>query len=225
MLEELLATPAQQRNKDWLARFFMAVPDAPLFVLTPQRMAGPDHFPYFRLALHTDHEGAQACSLREILDYCTDNGLGIVLTKGDNPDEKPAWVFSLGNLVSLRLYNRFDGDPADLADIQKPPSSPDDDPKIMIATPSEDMFPSYARKAMRAYLTTVMGWQNPEIMMVISPILRPGRNIMLNLPGEAFRDNDHITEFLTRISWYLPPGRGLMIAHPDLYNHPARKPL
>lgn len=225
MLEELFSIPKNQRNPEWVQQFFMAIQDAPLFVLNPQRLVGPDEFPYFRLALGAEGEDIHPCTLSEVLEYCTENGLGIVLTQGDAEDEQPLWVFSLGNLVSLRLHGRFDGDPVDLEDIQKPASDAGGAQQVMIGTPSGELLPDYCRHAMRKWLISVVGWKNPEMVLLISPHMRPTRNIMLNLPGDAFRDNDHIREFLARISWFLPPGRGLMIAHPDLLDHPQRQPL
>ena len=225
MLEELLAIPHAARNDDWLVRFFLAVPDAPLFVLAPQVAIGPDHFPYFQLALSTDQESVQPATLREVLPQCLKNGIGVVLNHTDKTDERPAWVFSLGNLVSLAYYQRFDGDPVDIDDLQRPPPPNNPEPKILVGSPDDDLLPDACRNALRKFLVNVIGWKNPRILLVISPDLRPGRNLMLNIPADTFRDNNHIKDFLGDVSWFLPPGRGLMIAHPDLADHAAWQAL
>ena len=218
-IEELLAIQAGKRNAEWLIRFFVVMPDAPLFVLSPQVAIGPDHFPYFQMAVSTEKENVQPATLREVIPHCVKNGMGVVLYAGDDRDARPEWVFSLGNLVSFALYQRFDGDPVDIEQLQKPQPPDNAEPNIMVGTPAEDFLPNDCREAMRKFLVNVIGWKNPRIMLVISPDLRPTRNLMLNVPAEFFRDNQHIQDFLGDLSWFTPPGRGLMIGHPDLHNH------
>ncbi len=112
-LAELIAIPPEERDDNWPASFLAAAPNASLASFDPQIATGPDGFPYFQLAL-PDAGAFTPFSIVHILNDSLQNGVGVVIHTSTRRDENPAWVFTLGDLVSYSLFQDFAGDPESL---------------------------------------------------------------------------------------------------------------
>ena len=102
---ELFEVPGDQRDEAWKQRFYETVIDASFTCRYPQVFRGPDGFPYFALMSPEPLKAFESYCLCNILDFVTDNGFGVVINPGENGAD---WVFTLGDLVNLRLFNSFE---------------------------------------------------------------------------------------------------------------------
>jgi hypothetical protein len=199
----LLSQPVETRDEDWLARFYVVIPDARLVGLARSPVHGPDGFPYLQLAIADD---AGSSSLPRALDRCLDEGFGIaILADANGP---AAWVFPYGDLLSYRLYGRFDGAPADPVPVRALDSVSDDDSVVLLSAPSEAYLPVCARKAMGAFLRATLQHPDPRVALVDDP---PARRLVVNLSAEDYGgDEDKLRAALYYLSWFLPASYGLM---------------
>src|SRR5271155_4343077 len=106
-LAELFEVAADKRDEAWQHRFYAAVPDATLMAFDPQVSHGPDHFPYFAMAIPNPGPVTPFC-ITHILDYCLDNGFGVTVWRDSQRSDGPEWVFSYGDLLSYSVYRTFD---------------------------------------------------------------------------------------------------------------------
>jgi hypothetical protein len=137
-LGELFQTPAEQRDDAWRARFLAAVPDATLITFESQVARGPDSFPYFQLAMPEPGPITPFC-ITHILDDCLDNGFGVVVFGDAARSGNPEWVFSYGDLLSHWMSGEF---------YRAPAEGGGEPGKMLVAAPSEELYPARARKAL-----------------------------------------------------------------------------
>lgn len=217
-LAALFRTPRPAHDSRWIARFHAAVPDAPLMAMAPEIQQGPDGFLYRQFDLPPGR-GGQATTLRASLDSILDAGQGAVIYGRDTA--APEWVFTFGELLAFDLYGNFEG-------------APEDEPshggnikvtvqaktEMLIGAPSEAYFPARARKALGAYLMERIaagaGWR-PGIAVVVLPMLRPQRNLMLNFGIQEMRgDEEALAAEMTFVRWFLSPRHGLLARTGDM---------
>jgi hypothetical protein len=134
---KLLATPRDQRDDAWQDAFMEAIVDASMATTPEQVIQGPDGFGYFVLRQPPVGESFSAFCVSHVLEMCTDRGLGIVIEPSGSSAE---WVFTYGDLFSLRAYGSFHGDPTDTAG----PSVAgvlEKETQVMVGAPSEQLLP------------------------------------------------------------------------------------
>jgi hypothetical protein len=208
ILAELFATPRKDRDDAWRAKFFDAITTAAMTTTESQIIGGPDGFPYFVLAMPAAGKPFSPVCLGEVLEHCTDRGVGIVVAPGEHG---PEWVFSYGDLFSMRAYQTFDGDPVD-ANASAAPATEvlEKDTPVMIGAPSDEMIPSWARPVLSSFLAQVGGVKEPSVLVMVRPSESPARNLVFNVHPEDFASPDEFGAVLRRLGWFLPRGRSVI---------------
>ena len=183
-LAQLIAIPPEERDASWPGQFLAAVPNASLASFDPQIVSGPDGFPYFQLAL-PDAGAFTPFSIVHILEDSLENGVGVVIHTSTRRDENPAWVFTLGDLVSYSLFQDFAGDPK-VYSVEEPPPDQNADRSLLRATPSETYLPIGARAAMGRFMRGPFEVPEPKIGLVTGAMLRPRTSLMVNLRARDY---------------------------------------
>ena len=107
----------------------------------------------------------------------------------DGRDPRPQWAFPFGNLWSYEQHGAF-------ALPEEPVGEPSG--QVLVASPSEELLPAYARKALRTELAA-QGAENPGVLLVDAPGMSPSRSLTFDpMPDPP------------RLLWYLPPHLGLV---------------
>ena len=183
-LAELLAAPPEARDDAWRGIFFAAAPNASLVSFDPQVQAGPDSFPYFQLAM-PDAGPFTPFSIVHLLPVVLRNGVGVVIHSSTRRDENPAWVFSLGDMLSYSLFQDFSGDPKVYTHPEPPPD--ESGPRTMLrAAPSEAYLPATVRAAMGRFMRGPFRHPDPKVGLVSGPSLRPRESVMVNLRASDY---------------------------------------
>lgn len=175
-IDELFAVPHERRDAAWVDSLYSLVADAPM--TAGEVFGGPDAFAYLPLT------PGGSTSLREVVPGCLERGTGVIVTT-----DAPQWVFPYGNLWSFREEGAF----VLPAEEGGAPSG-----QALIASPTEDVLPAYARRALKRELE-FQGAESPGVLLVDVPGASPSRSL-------AF-DPMPLPE---RVLWYLPPHLGLM---------------
>ena len=189
----------------------------------PQIETGPDGFPYFQLAL--PEAGAfTPFSIVHILNDCLANGVGAVIHTSIRRDENPAWVFTLGDLVSYSLFQDFSGDPK-VYNSEEPPPDASVDQSLLRAVPSEEYFPAGPRAAMGRFMRGPFQVPEPKIGLVSGPSLHPSESLMVNLRASDYGgDREKLSSAMRYLTWFLPKTYSVM-ALPDDWSEDGMVPL
>jgi hypothetical protein len=222
-LAALLAAPQESRDDAWRGAFFAAAPNASLASFDPQIQNGPDTFPYFQLAM-PDAGPFTPFSLVHILPDVLLNGVGVVIHSNLRRDENPAWVFTLGDMLSYSLFQDFQGDPEVYS---HPEPQPDEGTPqtILRASPSEAYLPSGVRAAMGRFMRGPFQHPDPRIGLVTGPSLRPRQSLMVNLRARDYGgDTKKLDSAMRYLTWFVPKTYSLM-ALPDDWSDAEMAPL
>jgi hypothetical protein len=220
-LAELFTVEGDSRDEAWEQKFYAAVPEATLMAFDPQVSQGPDHFPYFGLAIPDPGPVTPFC-VTHILDDCLDNGFGITVWLDSKRSGGPEWVFSYGDLVCYSLLGTFDN--------PEPGAGPvkqvlEEDHQVLVGSPAEDYLPSRARKVMGSFVRHFFKHPDPRVAMVVDPKLTPARNLMVNLTLSQYGgDEKKLGSAIRYLSWFLPRGYAV-IAMPDGWDDSTFAPL
>lgn len=189
----LFQVPREQRDADWIARFFAAVPDASMATSEQQVFRGPDGLPYFDLHLPEPEKPFETFCMTHLADHCTSNGFGIVFHPQDQP---PQWVFSYGDLWHLRTHGKLmlrhtDGSLGGEGD------------QVMVGTPSDRLLPPWARTVLKSFLE-FLKVADPSVVLVVSQKATPAECLIFNLhpedyPPDIFQRNQQM------LAWFIPP--------------------
>ncbi|MEZ5873557.1 MAG: hypothetical protein R3D30_01595 [Hyphomicrobiales bacterium] len=211
-LRRLLEIERQQRDSDWAKALVAELLTTPLAICEPQVDRGPDGFLYLGLALE---DAENQTTLADVFSYCTETAhCGLVLFRDTARADPPEWVFSLGDLWSLRMFGSIDGDPNDLAalaEANREPSAEGQDQQVLLAAPSETYLPEPMKQALTDFLVDILELpEAPDIGLLVVPSLAPPQNLLLKLGAASFRDAAHQDAVLHAVSWFLPRHRGVM---------------
>ncbi|MEO8876267.1 MAG: hypothetical protein ABI461_11815 [Polyangiaceae bacterium] len=203
-LLELFAHPRDLRDDAWRAAFKEAVIDASLASPKEQVMRGPDGFPYFVLTRPPVAEEFTPFCISHVLGHCTSSGIGIVIEPGE---KGPEWVFSYGDLFSLRAYGSFAGDPVD-QDAPGPKIEVlEKDRHVMVGSPSEEFFPAWARRVLSGFLKSAANIETPGVLVMVDPTRAPSRNLVFNVHPEDFESQADFQKIMNMLGWFMPPKR------------------
>jgi hypothetical protein len=200
--------PPDSRDEEWRRGFYAAVTTASLTPGTPDSFAGPDGFRYASLCLPPIGESFAAWSIALLAEWCTENGCGVAV---HDREGATAWVFTYGNLWSLRSLGTLDASPP--GDRQQVEVLAEEE-QVLVASPSDDVLPPWARVVLRGHLETA-GVVAPRVALVARPGRVPEHSLAVTLPADR--------AIAHRLTWVLPPHVGLLdIA--DL-GHDSGRPL
>ncbi|MEO7112421.1 MAG: hypothetical protein ABI183_18390 [Polyangiaceae bacterium] len=201
----LLATARETRDDAWRQAFLAAIVDASMASKSEQVVRGPDGFPYFVLVRPPVAESFTPFCVSHILGHCTSSGIGIVV----EPTERAAdWVFSYGDLFSLRAYGTFAGDPVD-REVETGPKTEvlEAERQIMIGSPSEEFLPTWARRVIAGFLKSAAKIETPSVCVMADPRRGPSRNLVFNIHPQDFASQEDFQRVMNMISWFLPAKR------------------
>jgi hypothetical protein len=205
---ELFKTPREQRDDAWKERFYSAVVDASMATTPQQVLRGPDGFPYFVLNLPPAGEPFEAFCVSHVLDICLSNGFGIVI----EPGAVPQWVFTYGNLWSLKEFGEFeiargarpakeDGTSSgrDTAAVAAGKLQP-----VLVGQPSSTLFPPYARKTIRNFLVESAGEESARVLLLNDVREEPQQALVFSVFVEDFADPRDFEKIMYRLTWFFP---------------------
>jgi len=140
-ISQLLDMPNESRNETWEKQFFAEFPKSVVKIDKPIPSQEYDGWPYLHVS-STDGSGEPAI---KVIEWLSERGIGLVLNSNKSA---PDYVFSYGMLWSYRLRGHFIGDLN-----KRSEGSYDFDLKKYkkIGTPSENIFPPYARKIVKQF--------------------------------------------------------------------------
>jgi hypothetical protein len=234
-LAGLFAVPRDQRDAQWMDRFWEAAWTAALVMPDPPIVAGPDRFPYLRLHLPAQGMSYEANSLANLAAGLVEQGVGAAFFADPGADMAAAdYVVSMGVLDSILRFDDPDGDPAELDEMRRgTPTAgrgamlPAGE-QILVGTPSADYLSPAAARALHRHLYEDWGLSNPRVALLDSPSLCPSRSLVIDQPRSALlakgATDDQIAGWMERIGWFLPPSRGLMLL-PDGWSAEEMTPL
>jgi hypothetical protein len=195
LLLALFEVPAEQRGGEWTARFYDAIREASLANPDPKIFYGPDQFPYFHLQTPTEGQPFEAFCLAGLLEYLTTHGLGAAINPSRGA-QTAEWVFSYGDILCLRMYGTFqvDGPPAG------PPQSGE---QVLVAAPSENLLPGYAREVLHRYLSESLAVEDPGVLLLsrADPL---SRQLVFSVFPEDYEAPGHFKGALQSLRWFLP---------------------
>lgn len=200
-LQSLLQVKMEERTEAWMRDFIEAVDDAALVVPDPQVIQGPDSLSYFALRTPEPEEEFSPVSLRDVLDHCLEQGHGLVLNPQLNP---PSWVFTFGMLWSRKDYGTFDTSSRAQTEPEDPEAT-----QIEVAMPSEDLFPPYARNAVRRFFLEKLSIEEPKVMLITSARHVPSRALVFNCFRENCKDDEQFQTIMHFLRWFFPNHYGI----------------
>jgi len=202
-LELLFTVPREQRNADWIRAFYEAAAEASLAAREQQTIVGPDGFRYFALYMPPSRQEFDAFCILHLLDVCLSSGMGCVIHPDQSP---PQWVFTYGNLWSLRSYSTFDA------------TQPQSESRpalgagrtVLMAAPSDKFLPAFARDVLKRYLQQV-GVKTPRVLLINDAQGTPSQSLAFDFYPEDFTNRDIFDAVMNRLkNWFLPPHYGLV---------------
>jgi hypothetical protein len=208
-LADLLFVPRDQRSLDWVLQFYGVIGNAGMTTTSDQILQGPDGFSYFVLNMPTPKREFHPLSLVQVLDFCLENSLGVVIEPQPEP---PEWVIPFGQLWSKKEFGRFDlnlePDPeSEMATKVRAPEVPSHlagKQAVLVGQPNQYYFPVLARDAVRKFLTS-QGYQSPRVLLLSNPAQVPLETIVFSVFPEDFADRESFSNFMQHLAWFFPP--------------------
>lgn len=200
----LLAIPDEQRGPEWLREFHTHIVDCSLTDDVPQVFFGPDHFPYFGLNTPPVDRPYQEFCIRSVLEKLTEDGVGVAINReGLNAQ----WVFSYGDLLTLRMFGTFESPEPEPA---SGPALPAQGNQVLISQPSETFLPGYARSVIGNYMKKMMEIVEPGLFLLSRPGAVPPQELVFSVFQEDFATREIFQGAVGALRWFLPRHYGLV---------------
>lgn len=183
-LADLLFVEREQRDSDWVRRFYQSVGDAGMVTTQSRSLRGPTASLTLFSTCHLQNERSSCYRRRK----CSIFAWKIRLVLGVEPyPEPPERVIPFGQLWSKKQFQRFDVilEPVPDDETVSPIIAPEvpghlaRKQAVLAGQPSESYFPAFARNAVRKFLVE-QGIQSP-------------RTLLLRAEEKADRDNCFLT--------------------------------
>lgn len=214
-LADLLFVDRNQRDAEWVRRFYHAIGEASMAATADQILQGPDGFSYFALHMPAPRRDFEPFSVSQLLDFCLEHSLGIVIEPQPEP---PEWVISYGMLWSKKAFGKFDlnidpdsGDDA-ATQVRTPevPSHMAGKEAVLVGQPNQSYFPGFARNAVKRFLLQ-QNIGNPGVLLLSNPAQQPLEMIAFSVFPEDFPDHEQFEDFMRRLAWFFPPHYSLSV--------------
>ena len=195
---ELLRVPADARDRSWHSRFYGTMANAALLPADPAEFTGPDGMPYSGFRLHESGATRAQLSLAVVAEALIARGCGAAL----NPraDQTVDWVFSCGDLLSLRMFGRIMTAPAP----EKTRVEGATEREVLAGSPSEALLPPQARTAIRTFMQGTLGIAKPAVFLISDAAMEPPESLVFNASGEQLADGWSTETALRYLGWFLP---------------------
>ena len=203
----LFKIPQVQRDDKWYQDFYANVATASFAATSPQVLTGPDGFPYFILNTREVNKPFESFCIKNMMnDFLLDRGWGVVFNPKE--DKSADWVFTYGNIVSLKLNNEFfpATDAADVENIEftKTVGVIKKEEEVMVAQPSEDYFPLSTRRVLKSFLQS-KGITKPKLLLLSS--VNKGKvinKLAFNIHPEDYPVASQLDYLMQQVGWFLP---------------------
>jgi hypothetical protein len=195
-LEKCLADYRKNNSSITLHQIMGLFPNIPLFYTSLKPEVGPDNFPYVNLKLRAKNE--QQITLKEIADKALNEGFGVTINKSVN---RVDWVFSLGDFISLSRAGFLLSQDSDAGFQSK---AFEQDTKIMVAAPNEDIIPHVVRKHLKNFMQTTLKIPDPKFYLMLNPNDKPPLTIIFNISHKDFRSQSEYQHTLGLLVWFFP---------------------
>jgi len=195
-LEKLLADFGRKQSPNTLNQMFELFPKVPLYYASLKTELGPDNFPYLNLQLRL--ENANQTTLKEIAEKALTEGFGATLNKSAN---KVDWVFSLGDFISLSRAGVLVSHNGNVGFQSK---KVEEETKVQVGAPNEDIIPMTVRKHLRNYLQTTLKIADPKFYLMFNPKDNPPWTMMFNFTRKDFRSEAEYQNAFGYLSWFFP---------------------
>ena len=202
IINNLIQTPFEERDQQWVENFLNAIDQANLKLGSPEVILANDGFPYIQLQTVTTDESFQAFVINKQLPTILMQGLGIVLNA---QNEKPDWVFSYGDIVNYELNDAFYTEESIFSQ-NKENVVIGQDEKILIGQPSDAILPKYLRNQLREFLQHA-GIQNPKSMLIARNFEDESsvkQDLVFNFTPPQINNEKAFEQIATTIGWFLP---------------------
>ncbi len=201
VVERIVQGPSHPDDA-WFTETARMLYELPLCVREDQLMMSPKGFPYFALYMPAEHEKCQSATIKAVMDYVIQWGLGVVLSLADG---RRFWELTHGHMLSWRLYGtpnppRFWNAPPD-TDGKEVLQEPE---MIQVGQPNEQMLPPLVRDSLRRVMTDRLGIANPRVGL-ISRSSEPGvSRIVFDLDEKLLGGEEGAVAAYGILVWYLP---------------------
>jgi hypothetical protein len=194
----LTSTPDNERDPQWEARFFQALSQSQLALLSPDAQEGPDGWPYL-LASTT---GSTLEPAQNLIHWLSTRGMGLVI----NPQkEYPDYVFSYGMVWSFKETGFF----------YKPLPPPkegqiefDINSIAHAGTPTPEYLPDYVRKILREFFRD-QGLLAVKILLISQDRIQYDLAFSVESLGKP--KDEELPGIAEAIGWFLPPHYTLLL--------------
>ena len=195
---ELLRVPVDARDSGWELRFYGTIAAAALVPADPAEFTGPDGMPYAAFRLNESGTAAAQLSLTVAADTLTERGVGAVL----NPraDGSTDWVFTCGDMLSLRLFGRIIPDPV----IDNAAAELATDREVLAGSPSEALLPAPTRAVIRKFMQEMLGIPAPAVFLISDLAMQPPESLVFNISGQRLAEGWAEHAALRYMHWFLP---------------------
>jgi hypothetical protein len=195
-LEKLIADSGRTQSHKTLNQILELFPKVPLYYASWKTALGPDGFPYLNLKLRAENENQT--TLKEIAEKALSEGFGVTINKSAN---KVDWVFTLGDFISLARASLLVSHRGTVGLQSK---RVEEEAKVQVGAPNEDIIPMAARKHLRNYLQTVLNIPNPKFYLMFNPKDNPPWTILFNFSRKDFISEDDYRKAFSYLSWFFP---------------------
>ena len=195
---QLLQTPYEARDDEWTSTFSTAFLHAVFEVAEPEHFQGPDGVWYHRFLVPRT-EQFQGMVPGTDLDRIIGSFGGIALFNGS---DEPAYVFSPGDVLSLRLYGQIEAKGDGAWDQQPSETTFSETSQVLVGAPSESLLPSMCRQAAKHVMGSVGGVAQPGVLCFTMGDTPP--MLCFNLFAEDFEDRNRFEHTAGLLMHYMP---------------------
>ncbi len=201
-LREHLAVPDPERGAKWRHRFYDLIETVRLRTRDPRIAIGPDGFPYFALDLPDDGRDGDV-AVGDLVELATDGGFGVAI---EPHDERAAWVFTCGDLVTRRAFGGFELPRLGVVPRETPTFRAvlKATERMEVRAPDESMLPAYLRAPLHAYFTRMLGIREPGVLSIVSPDQDPPEQLVFKIVRDDFADEAAFEAAVAGVTWFLP---------------------
>lgn len=201
-LHTLVLVPREERDEQWVRQFLALLPLASLICGTPQVIAGPDGFPYFKLSLPQPNDVFQCFVIDHMKDdFLLERGYGVVINAdGGQPD----WVLSYGDILNYHLTGDFFIPDALISNKSEQDEVIAGGEQVMIGQPSEAYLPGETRKLLREFFQ-LNSIPDPKVLLMMRTQQEEvSQELVFNITPAQFEDEEQFRNMMRTVTWYLP---------------------
>ncbi len=195
-LEKLIADFGKTQSPKTLNQMLELFPKASFYYESWKKELGPDGFPY--LNLNFKGENGNQTTLKDIAERALSEGFGVTINKSAN---KVDWVFSLGDFIPLARAGILVTHSSHIGFQSK---RIEEEIKVQVGAPNEDIIPVTVRKHLRNYLQINLKIANPMFHLMFNPKDNPPWTIMFNFTRKDFRSEAEYQNAFGYLSWFFP---------------------